>query len=127
MITDAQLRKAAEKSSDLYLRYIERDYNSTPSHEFSASFEKKIRKLRKRADHPYFYKTLHKAAAVRGWLLTQKQELPFSDGSGKYTKHTLYIDLQAIPMRHQSYPIAQHGFQMDIQSYTTTIQIIRPL
>lgn len=55
MITDAQLRKAAEKSSDLYLRYIERDYNSTPSHEFSASFEKKIRKLRKRADHPYFY------------------------------------------------------------------------
>ena len=45
MITDAQLRKAAEKSSDLYLRYIERDYNSTSSHEFSASFEKKIRKL----------------------------------------------------------------------------------
>lgn len=64
MITDAQLRKAAEKSSDLYLRYIERDYNSTSSHEFSASFEKKIRKLRKRVDHPYFYKTLHKAAAV---------------------------------------------------------------
>ena len=64
MITDAQLRKATEKSSDLYLRYVEQDYNSTPSHEFSASFEKKIRKLRKRADHPYFYKTLHKAAAV---------------------------------------------------------------
>lgn len=64
MITDAQLRKAAEKSSDLYLRYVEQDYNSTPPHEFSASFEKKIRKLRKRADHPYFYKTLHKAAAV---------------------------------------------------------------
>ena len=52
MITDAQLRKAAEKSSDLYLRYVEQDYNSTPPHEFSASFEKKIRKLRKRADHP---------------------------------------------------------------------------
>lgn len=64
MITDAQLRKAAEKSSDLYLHYVERDYNSTPPHEFSASFEKKIKKLRKRADHPYFYKTLHKAAAV---------------------------------------------------------------
>jgi len=64
LITDAQLRKAAEKSSDLYLRYVEQDYNSTPPHEFSASFEKKIRKLRKRADHPYFYKTLHKAAAV---------------------------------------------------------------
>ena len=53
MITDAQLRKAAEKSSDLYLRYVEQDYNSTPPHEFSASFEKKIRKLRKRADHPW--------------------------------------------------------------------------
>ena len=64
MITDAQLRKAAEKSGDLYLRYVEQDYNSTPPHEFSASFEKKIRKLRKRADHPYFYKALHKAAAV---------------------------------------------------------------
>lgn len=64
MITDAQLRKAAEKSSDLYLRYVEQDYNSTPHHEFSAPFERKIRKLKKRADHPYLYKTLHKAAAV---------------------------------------------------------------
>lgn len=136
MITDAQLRKAAEKSSDLYLRYVEQDYNSTPPHEFSASFEKKIRKLRKRADHPYFYKTLHKAAAVilailisgSAWLAVDTEaRAAFSDGSRKYTKHTLYIDLQAIPMRHQSYPIAQHGFQMDIQSYTTTIQIIRPL
>ena len=64
MITDKQLRVAAEKSSDLYLSYAEQDYNSIPPHEFSAPFEKKIKKLKKRADHPYLYKTLHKAAAV---------------------------------------------------------------
>lgn len=39
-------------------------YRDVPPHEFSAAFEKKIEKLKKRADHPYFYKTLHKAAAV---------------------------------------------------------------
>lgn len=33
MITDAQLRKAAEKSSDLYLRYVEHKKNALISKE----------------------------------------------------------------------------------------------
>ena len=64
MITDERLRAAAEKSSDLYLRYMEEGYDAIPPHEFSAAFERKIRKLKKRADHPYFYKMMHKVAVI---------------------------------------------------------------
>lgn len=34
MITDERLRAAAEKSSDLYLRYMEEGYDAIPPHEF---------------------------------------------------------------------------------------------
>lgn len=65
MITDERLRAAAEKSSDLYLPVImEEGYDAIPPHEFSAAFERKIRKLKKRADHPYFYKMMHKVAVI---------------------------------------------------------------
>lgn len=62
MITDERLRAAAEKSSNLYLRYMEEGYDAIRPHEFSEPFERKIRKLKKRADHPYFYKMMHKVA-----------------------------------------------------------------
>ena len=64
MITDERLRAAAEKSSNLYLRYMEEGYDAIPPHEFSEPFERKIRKLKKRADHPYFYKMMHKVAVI---------------------------------------------------------------
>lgn len=49
MITDERLRAAAEKSSDLYLCCMEEGYDAIPPHEFSEPFERKIRKLKKRA------------------------------------------------------------------------------
>ena len=55
-----RLRAAAEKSSDLYLCCMEEGYDAIPPHEFSEPFERKIRKLKKRADHPYFYKMMQK-------------------------------------------------------------------
>ena len=64
MITDERLRAAAEKSSDLYLCCMEEGYDAIPPHEFSEPFERKIRKLKKRADHPYFYKMMHKVAVI---------------------------------------------------------------
>ena len=64
MITDERLRAAAEKSSNLYLRYMEEGYDAIRPHEFSEPFERKIRKLKKRADHPYFYKMMHKVAVI---------------------------------------------------------------
>lgn len=64
MITDERLRAAAEKSSNLYLRYMEEGYDAIRPHEFSEPFERKIGKLKKRADHPYFYKMMHKVAVI---------------------------------------------------------------
>lgn len=46
MITDERLRAAAEKSSNLYLRYMEEGYDAIRPHEFSEPFERKIRKLK---------------------------------------------------------------------------------
>lgn len=103
MITDERLRAAAEKSSDLYLRYMEEGYDAIPPHEFSAAFERKIRKLKKRADHPYFYKMMHKLpllylqfslAEVLGWPSIQRLEHLFLDGSKRCTKSCLYIILR---------------------------------
>ena len=102
MITDERLRAAAEKSSNLYLRYMEEGYDAIRPHEFSEPFERKIRKLKKRADHPYFYKMMHKVAVIilavliggSAWLSIQRLEHLFLDGSKRCTKSCLYIILR---------------------------------
>ena len=103
MITDERLRAAAEKSSDLYLRYMEEGYDAIPPHEFSAAFERKIRKLKKRADHPYFYKMIAQSCRYytcsshwrKCWLPSiQRLEHLFLDGSKRCTKSCLYIILR---------------------------------
>ena len=99
MITDERLRAAAEKSSNLYLRYMEEGYDAIRPHEFSEPFERKIRKLKKRADHPYFYKMMHKVAVIIlavliGWPSIQRLEHLFLDGSKRCTKSCLYIILR---------------------------------
>lgn len=103
MITDERLRAAAEKSSDLYLCCMEEGYDAIPPHEFSEPFERKIRKLKKRADHPYFYKMMHKVAVIilavliggSAWLAVDTEaRASFLDGSKRCTKSCLYIILR---------------------------------
>lgn len=55
MITEEMLCAAAARSCEIYVSYLERGYTPENQHEFSLQFEKKIKKLKRKADHPVFY------------------------------------------------------------------------
>lgn len=54
MITEEMLCAAAARSCEIYVSYLERGYTPENQHEFSLQFEKKIKKLKRKADHPVF-------------------------------------------------------------------------
>lgn len=64
MITDEMLREAARESLEDYVNSLERDYDPAHPHQFSKEFEKKIERLKRRAKHPVFYKTMHRVASI---------------------------------------------------------------
>ena len=64
MITDEMLREAARESLEDYVNSLERDYDPNHPHKFSKDFEKKIERLKRRANHPVFYKTMQRVASV---------------------------------------------------------------
>ena len=64
MITDEMLREAARESLEDYVNSLERDYDPAHPHQFSKEFEKKIERLKRRANHPVFYKTMQRVASV---------------------------------------------------------------
>lgn len=64
MITEEMLREAAEKASEALTAYYERDYDPDKPLEISPEFEKKIERLKRRAKHPVFYKTMHRVASI---------------------------------------------------------------
>jgi len=61
MITEEMLRRAAVISSDAFVRSLEA--YDREEHVFSPKFEKKIRKLYRRANHPYLYRAVKKVAS----------------------------------------------------------------
>lgn len=64
MITDEMLRAAAAKTNDAHVKYLEQDYDPDHQHEFSPGFEKKIKKLKHKADHPVFYRSIQRVASI---------------------------------------------------------------
>ena len=64
MIPDEVLRNAAARSWEAYLSQLLDDYNPDMRFDISPGFEKKIRKLKRRADHPVFYSAIRRIAAV---------------------------------------------------------------
>ena len=64
MITDEMLREAARESLEDYVNSLERDYDPEHPHQFSKEFEKKIERLKRRAKHPVFYKTMQRVASI---------------------------------------------------------------
>lgn len=64
MITDDMLREAAHKASEAYTDYYERDYCPKNQYSFPPKFERKIERLKRRANHPVFYKTMHRVASI---------------------------------------------------------------
>lgn len=63
MIPDEMLKKAAERSNEIYTAALEVSAPET-EHTFSPEFEKKLRKLRRRVDHRILYRTLRWAACI---------------------------------------------------------------
>ena len=55
MIPDSMLRGAAEKSCEIYVSRLEAGYDPKAQHKFSPEFEKKIKKLKRKANHPIVY------------------------------------------------------------------------
>ena len=64
MISDSMLRSAAKKSCEIYVNQLESGYDPKTQHEFSPEFEKKIKKLRRTANHPIVYRTLQRIASI---------------------------------------------------------------
>lgn len=64
MITDDMLRSAAEKSCEIYVSRLEAGYDPKTQHKFSPEFEKKIKKLERKANHPIVYRSLQRIASI---------------------------------------------------------------
>ena len=64
MITDSMLRSAVKKSCEIYVNQLESGYDPKTQHEFSPDFEKKIKKLRRKANHPIVYRSLQRIASI---------------------------------------------------------------
>ncbi len=64
MISDSMLRKAANRSYGIYADQLEQSYDPQNQHAFSPRFEKKIRRLKRRANHPALYHSLSRAASI---------------------------------------------------------------
>ena len=64
MITDEMLRAAASRSCEIYVAHLEKGFDPTKKHEFSPEFLRKIERLKRRAKHPVFYKTMRRVASI---------------------------------------------------------------
>ena len=64
MIPDALLHSAAFRSCDIYTAQLQRGYNAQQHHQFSPEFEGKIRKLKRKAEHPLFYRSARRVASI---------------------------------------------------------------
>ena len=64
MIDEALLRSAAAKSIEKHVAAVEANLVSMERHMFSDQFERKIRKLTKRSNHPVLYHAVKRVASV---------------------------------------------------------------
>lgn len=62
MIPNEILREAAARTYERYVSDLLSDYDPEYRCEFSLNFEKKIKKLKRRAEHPVFYRSMRRIA-----------------------------------------------------------------
>lgn len=72
MITDELLCTAARAAQAEHVAQVTRDYDPEQLHRFSLEFERKIQKLRRRANHLTLYRAAQQAAAVVLVLLVSR-------------------------------------------------------
>lgn len=64
MITEGRLRDAAARTCEEYISGLLAGYDPEYRCEFSPGFERKIDRLKRRADHPVFYRTMRRVAML---------------------------------------------------------------
>lgn len=64
MITDEMLHSAAARSCEIYIDHLLTDYDPHHHSVVSKGFERKIRRLKRRADHPIYYQAMRRVAAI---------------------------------------------------------------
>lgn len=64
MISEERLCSAANHASEIYTAQLEVGYNREEEHQFTPKFEKEMRHLRRRANHPILHKALRSAAII---------------------------------------------------------------
>ncbi len=64
LISEEHLRMAANRASELYVTHLEQNYDPSNQHIFSVEFERKIERLKYRADHPFVYHTIRRIASI---------------------------------------------------------------
>lgn len=64
MITESMLREAAARSCEIYVAHLEQGYEPENQHVFSVEFEKKLKRLKRKADHPVLYRAMHRVASI---------------------------------------------------------------
>lgn len=61
-MTDEMLRQAAWNASRMFVEALEEDYDPRAAYPPSPAFRRKLRSLRRRAEHPYAHAALQRAA-----------------------------------------------------------------
>ena len=61
-MTDEMLRRAARNASRMFVEALEEDYDPRAAYPPSPAFRRKLRSLRRRAEHPYAHAALQRAA-----------------------------------------------------------------
>lgn len=69
MIPEDRLAEAAKLSCQLYTDYLTQNYDPGCQHTFTPEFEKKMKRLKRKADHPFLYQSLRRVAAITLALL----------------------------------------------------------
>ena len=64
MINDDMIRDAAIRSRAIFVDKLERHYDPECQQKPSPAFEKKIKKLQRRSDHPLLYRSLYRIASI---------------------------------------------------------------
>jgi hypothetical protein len=64
VIPEEELRAAAARSCEIYVNCLAQGYDPENQHMYSPEFEKKIKKLKRKADHPVFYHAMRLVASI---------------------------------------------------------------
>ncbi len=99
MLTDDMLRQAAAESSTAFVRAVEQDYDDNRPYSPSHQFEKKMKRLTRRANHPNLYRSAQRVASVvlaillagSAWLTVDVQAREAFFGWVKEVYEELYV------------------------------------